>query len=566
MGIGDPCASGRTDRHPKPFDPNDKIPPAGFGPLNHVSIDAPLEYKIDFENLGPGSEDENGDPYPVIARAPAQMVSIEDELSPHFDWTSVRFTEFRFGDTVIPVTDGSGSFSATVPVSVGAIQYAVQIDAMVDVATGVLSVFFQAIDPATGLPPVASVGVLPPEDGTGAGMGLFKFTIMPMASVPDGTQIRNIAVIRFDSNDVIPTNQVNPLDPTQGTDPAREALVTIDTSTPSSSVAALPATSYNTEVLVNWSGTDGSGSSGVGSYDVYVSTDGGAFALWQDDTAATQATFSGLHGHSYAFYTVASDNVGHTEAAPPSADAQVSLVMPPWLQVSSGAAYTLSDSTFAVAGGTATFTGDAASTHANLAVNVSSPGTLALAATQHVAGLSLAAGATATMTAGSQAVLVLNSLQLAAGARLDLTDNDLALDYSGASPTAGYEALVASGYNLGDWAGAGITSSIAMNDNNYTVAIADNALLAAPFGTAQGGSLFGGVDVDLDTVLIKFTHRADLNLDGLITPDDSAVFGGNYDENQFANWATGDLNFDGLFTPDDSAIFGGSYDESLPLI
>ena len=59
---------------------------------------------------------------------------------------------------------------------------------------------------------------------------------------------------------------------------------------------------------------------------------------------------------------------------------------------------------------------------------------------------------------------------------------------------------------------------------------------------------------------------ADINLDGLGTPDDSAIFGGNYDNNQFANSATGDLNFDGLFTPDDSAIFGGFYDETLPLI
>ena len=100
-------------------------------------------------------------------------------------------------------------------------------------------------------------------------------------------------------------------------------------------------------------------------------------------------------------------------------------------------------------------------------------------------------------------------------------------------------------------------------DGNYVIAVADNALLAAPFGTANGGPLFSGVDVDLTTVLIKFTHRADINLDGVITPDDSAIFGGNYDENQFARWSTGDMNYDGIFTPDDAAIFGGAYDESL---
>ena len=158
-----------------------------------------------------------------------------------------------------------------------------------------------------------------------------------------------------------------------------------------------------------------------------------------------------------------------------------------------------------------------------------------------------------------------SSLTIATGGTLDLTNNDLILDYAGASPIAEIEALVASGYNIGigDWQGDGIVSSVAALDGNYVLAIADNATLIAPFGTAQGGSLFAGQDVDLDTILIKFTHRADINLDGLITPDDSAIFGGNYDETQLATWATGDMNYDGAFTPDDAAIFGGAYDDTL---
>ena len=157
-----------------------------------------------------------------------------------------------------------------------------------------------------------------------------------------------------------------------------------------------------------------------------------------------------------------------------------------------------------------------------------------------------------------------STLTIDPAGKVDITNNDIIIDYTGATPIATYEALVKSAYNVtGDWQGNGITSSIAANDGNYVVAIADNATLAAPFGTANGGPLFAGVDVDLDTVLVKFTHRADINLDGLITPDDSAVFGGNYDENQPAVWATGDMNYDGIFTPDDAAIFGGAYDESL---
>jgi hypothetical protein len=318
---------------------------------------------------------------------------------------------------------------------------------------------------------------------------------------------------------------------------------------------------------VSWSGTDGAGSSGVAAYDVYVSTDAGPYALWQEHATATQATFSGAHGHSYAFYSVASDGVGHIEAAPPSADAQINLVLPPWLQPSVGASYTLSDTAFAISGGTATLTGDAATTHPNLTLSAALPGTLVIGAIQHLAGLSIAAGGTASVTAGAQAVVIVNTLQLAAGAKIDLADNDMIIDYTGASPIADIEAMVGSGYNvIGDWLGTGLTSSIAALDGNFTLAVADNAQLPAPFGASQGGPPFSGIDVDLTTVLVKFTHRTDVDLDGLITPNDASIFGTNFSENDFANWAMGDMDYDGLFTLNDASIFGTFYDESLPQV
>jgi hypothetical protein len=167
-----------------------------------------------------------------------------------------------------------------------------------------------------------------------------------------------------------------------------------------------------------------------------------------------------------------------------------------------------------------------------------------------------------TLSPGGNKVLVTNDLSVTG--RLDITDNDLIVDYTGSSPITDIEADVASGYNVtGDWLGDGITSSTASLDGNYTVAVADNAQLPAPFGTAQGGPPFSGVDVDLTTVLVKFTHRADVDLDGLITPNDASIFGTNYSENDFANWAMGDMDYDGLFTPNDASIFGTFYDESL---
>ncbi len=64
--------------------------------------------------------------------------------------------------------------------------------------------------------------------------------ISPKAGLPTGTQIRNIANIVFDGNPPIATDQVNDEDPSQGIDPTKQALITIDNTVPTSTVAALP--------------------------------------------------------------------------------------------------------------------------------------------------------------------------------------------------------------------------------------------------------------------------------------------------------------------------------------
>jgi hypothetical protein len=190
--------------------------------------------------------------------------------------------------------------------------------------------------------------------------------------------------------------------------------------------------------------------------------------------------------------------------------------------------------------------------------------------------LSLTNGATATLTSLGAARSATNhrvlriqtgSLTIDANSTLDLTDNDLIVDYTGASPVAPVEAMVRSGYNVtGNWLGNRITSAVAASNGNFALAVADNAQLTAPFGAAQGGPLFAGLDVDLTTVLVKFTHRVDLNLDGRVDPNDASVFGTSFSENDPASWSIGDLDYDGLFTPNDAAIFGTFYDESLPQV
>ena len=65
---------------------------------------------------------------------------------------------------------------------------------------------------------------------------------------------------------------------------------------------------------------DGAGP-GIATYNVYVSDDGGPFTLWQPATTPTSATFTGQPGHTYGFYSVATDNVGHVQPTPTAAQA-----------------------------------------------------------------------------------------------------------------------------------------------------------------------------------------------------------------------------------------------------
>ena len=50
--------------------------------------------------------------------------------------------------------------------------------------------------------------------------------------------------------------------------------------------------------------------------------------MWLNNTTATQATYYGQTGHSYAFYSVATDSGGDVETAPAAADRWLSIVLP----------------------------------------------------------------------------------------------------------------------------------------------------------------------------------------------------------------------------------------------
>ncbi len=310
-------------------DPNHLLGPGGYGIPNYVAGDSVLPYRIEFENYGPGTIEASGSPAPAErwATAPAQRIELTSTLEPDLDLSTFRLTGFGFGDVFEVAPDGTQNHDAIVNITIDGVSFEVWFESRIDFATRTLRFVFQSMDPGTGLPPEVMVGLLPPEDGTGRGKGFVTYTIDPVAGLPTGTEIRNIALIRFDVNDVIATNQIDPLAPQLGTDPEKEALVTIDAGNPTSMVDPLPPTVNAAAFTVRWSGADDAGGAGIESYTVYVSDNGTDYVPWLLHTALTEAEFIGEDGHTYAFFSVARDHVGNVEADPASADTTTQVVL-----------------------------------------------------------------------------------------------------------------------------------------------------------------------------------------------------------------------------------------------
>ena len=281
------------------LDPNDKTGPVGWGDEAYVRQENRMQYQVEFENL-------------PTATASAQEVVVTDQLDVNLDWATFELHEIAFGSQVIALPPGTTQCDTVTEYNVGGLDLLVRTLVELDINTGVIEAHFTCADPATGTWPTDPyAGFLPPDDESGLGEGRIVYSVRPRVGVPGGTVVANQASIVFDTNPAIETPVVKN---------------TIDAGVPSSAVVPLLAEIVETEFVVSWTGSDDAGGSGIASYDVYSSDNGGLPTLWQSATTATSAVFTGQPGHTYRFYSIAIDNVGHTEAAPASADAQVTVV------------------------------------------------------------------------------------------------------------------------------------------------------------------------------------------------------------------------------------------------
>ena len=288
-------------------DPNDLQGPTGVSAAAFVSSQVPWQYTIFFENTS-------------NALAFARQIIITNVLDPSLDVRTFRVSEIAFGNVTITVPANRSFYQTRIAAPYpNPTNIVVDVTAGIDAQHGVISLTLNAIDLNTGqLVEDASLGVLPPNTTNHIGEGHITYTIKPKSSVPTGTVVTNQAAIVFDTNDPIITN------PTTNT---------VDALPPTSWMTTLPSAVLTTNFTVSWFGTDDSGGSGVGSYDIYVSDNGGPWQTWQSTASDTSATYAGQPGHYYYFYSVARDNSGNLEPAPSRYEAMtfVSTNQPPSL-------------------------------------------------------------------------------------------------------------------------------------------------------------------------------------------------------------------------------------------
>ncbi|MEA2710136.1 MAG: lysozyme [Phycisphaerales bacterium] len=214
------------------------------------------------------------------------------------------------------------------------------------------------------------------------------------------------------------------------------------------------------------------------------------------------------------------------------------------------------DDSITVTAGQYTFGEDYGVTLRNVDLTVNNGASAVFAVTVHFDALTL--NGNASMTPNGNNALSVKQLVMSNSARLDLADNDMIVDYTGASPAGtfaggvytGLAGLIQSGSNFGGWDGNGIVTTHADAAGGLTTLGIGEASDLLGIGGAET-ALFGDETVDATSVVIKYTYAGDANLDGIISGDDYSSIDFNVSSVGAFGYSNGDFNYDGIISGDD---------------
>jgi len=139
----------------------------------------------------------------------------------------------------------------------------------------------------------------------------------------------------------------------------------------------------------------------------------------------------------------------------------------------------------------------------------------------------------------------INTLSIATGGTLALTNNNLVIDYAAASPQTAVRQHLLAGR---------IAPSFAGNPNRIGYGEASEIFATFP-------ATFFGQSVDATSLLVGYTLAGDANLDRAVNFNDLVKLAVNY--NNSGVWTGGDFNYDGLVNFEDLVLLAVNYNLSV---
>jgi autotransporter-associated beta strand protein len=168
-----------------------------------------------------------------------------------------------------------------------------------------------------------------------------------------------------------------------------------------------------------------------------------------------------------------------------------------------------------------------------------SAGTLVVGANGALpANSNVAVNGTSTLQLASNTGLTtFSAITLASGARLDIANNHIIINFSGSDPIAMIQGYLNTARANGAWNGPGIESSAVVANPGYGLGYADGA------DGVVAGLLPGQIEV-------AYTLNGDADLDGAVTGNDFTILASNLGK-AVNGWDKGDFDYDGSVTGND---------------
>jgi hypothetical protein len=159
--------------------------------------------------------------------------------------------------------------------------------------------------------------------------------------------------------------------------------------------------------------------------------------------------------------------------------------------------------------------------------------------------------------------------------RLDVSDNAIIVDYTGASPMAAVRTLLVNGRGTtgapATWNGLGGIMSTAASPSIQGLGGNNNDGQSLSLGYAENSNLpsgsysvFAGQTVDSSAILLRYTKGADANLDGSVGTSDSDLLTANFGVASSGQWFLGDFDYSGLCDNADATVLGALFESASP--